>query len=96
MVRGTSKRWTFGKKRQPKQEHKSGLRSRRLTYRLQSRREFNKTLRKTYEKMTGLEIAKQIAGSPVGLQNIKNWTLWKGWPPPKRKKEQEVEEESVM
>jgi hypothetical protein len=27
---------------------------------------------------------------------FKSWTLWRGRPPPKRKKEQEVEEESVM
>jgi hypothetical protein len=42
---------------------------------------------KTYEKMTGVEIAKQIAGSPVGLQNTrsKHWTLWKGRHRPKRK-----------
>jgi hypothetical protein len=39
-------------------------------------RELNKTLREIYEEMTGVEIAKQIAGSPVGLQDIKNWTLW--------------------
>jgi hypothetical protein len=96
VVGGTSKRRTFGRKRQPKQKGKNGLRSRRLTRRLRSRREFNKTLWKTYEKMTGLEIAKQIAGSPVGLRRSKHWTLWRGRPPPKRKKEQEVEEESVM
>jgi hypothetical protein len=50
---------------------------------------------KTYEKMTGVEIAKQIAGSTVTLQKNKNWTLWSGRPPAKRKKVQEVEEESV-
>jgi hypothetical protein len=87
MVQGTSKRRTFGRKRKPKQR-KNELRSRRLTHHLQSRREFNKTLIKTYEKMTGLEIAKKIAGSPVGLQNTrsKHWALWMGRYPPKRKK----------
>jgi predicted flap endonuclease-1-like 5' DNA nuclease len=33
-----------------------------------------------------LEIAKQTNTCPVLLQRIKHWTLWKGRPPPKRKK----------
>jgi hypothetical protein len=41
---------------------------------------------KTHEKMFGLEIVKRIAGSPVPLQKGKVWTLWRGRPPPKRKK----------
>jgi hypothetical protein len=39
-----------------------------------------------YRKMTGHETAKRITESPVPSQNIKNWTLWRGRPPPKRKK----------
>jgi hypothetical protein len=27
--------------------------------------------------------------------NIKNWTLWRGRPPPKRKRKQQIEEERV-
>jgi hypothetical protein len=50
---------------------------------------------KTHEK-TRLEIARQNAGSPVGLYDIEHWTLWMGRPPPKRKKEREAEEEPVM
>jgi hypothetical protein len=96
MVRGTSKRRMFRRKRQTKQEDKNGLRSRRLTHRLRNRREYNKTLMKTYEKMIGVEIAKQIAGSPVTLQKNKDWTLWRGRPFPKRKKEQGAEEEPLM
>jgi hypothetical protein len=42
--------------------------------RLGSKREFNQTLRKA----NGLEIAKQIARSPVPLQKSKHWTLWRG------------------
>jgi hypothetical protein len=88
VVQGTSKRRTFKRKRQLTQKDKNGLRSRRLIHHLRSRRQFNKTLIKTYEKMTGMEIVNQIAGSPVRLQNTrsKHWTLWRGWPPPKRKK----------
>jgi hypothetical protein len=37
---------------------------------------------KTYENMTGVEIAKQITGPPVILQKNKDWTLWRGRPPP--------------
>jgi hypothetical protein len=40
-----------------------------------------KILKMTLER----KIAKQIAESPVGLQNIENWTLWRGRPPLKRK-----------
>jgi hypothetical protein len=39
MVRRTSKRRTFGRKCQPTQKDKNGLRSRRLTHRLWNRRE---------------------------------------------------------
>jgi hypothetical protein len=42
----------------------------------------NRTLR----SVKGLEIAKQINTSPVLLQRSKHWTLWRGRPPPKRKK----------
>jgi hypothetical protein len=35
-------------------------------------------------------------GSYVASWNIKSWTLWRGRPPPKQKKEQEAEEEPVM
>jgi hypothetical protein len=42
----------------------------------------------------------KIMGHGVGtsseLQRSKHWTLWRGRPPPKRKKEQEAEEEPVM
>jgi hypothetical protein len=39
-------------------------------------------IKKTVER----EMAKQTAGSPIGWNNIEHWTLWKGRPPPKRKK----------
>jgi hypothetical protein len=40
----------------------------------------------TYRKTTGLEIANQISGSYVASRKIKDWTLWRGRHPPKRKK----------
>jgi hypothetical protein len=38
------------------------------------------------QKSTGLKIAKWIARCTVGLQRIKDWTLWRSQPPPKQKK----------
>jgi hypothetical protein len=49
---------------------------------LGSKWEMNKTLRRGNER----EIAKKINTSPTRLQRSKHWTLWKGRPPPKRKK----------
>jgi hypothetical protein len=80
MVRRTSKRRTFGRKRQPTQKDKNGLRRRRLTHRLRNWKEYDKTFMKTYENMTGVEIAKRIAGSPVTSQKNKIWALWRGDP----------------
>jgi hypothetical protein len=51
---------------------------------------------KTYRKSTGLEITQRIARSTVGLQRIKDWTLWKGRPPQKWKEKQQVEWKLVM
>jgi hypothetical protein len=38
-----------------------------------------------YEIFRG-RIAKQVVRTPNGLQKIRKWTLWRGQPPPKRKK----------
>jgi hypothetical protein len=43
---------------------------------------------RTYRKTTGLEIEKRIVGSHISLRQDKDWTLWRGRPPPKRKKQQ--------
>jgi hypothetical protein len=58
---------------------------------LGSKWEFNKTLRRG----NGLEIAKKINTSPVLLQRSKHWTLWRGRPPPKRKKRLQAEDEPI-
>ena len=42
-----------------------------------------------------LQDAKRVAGSSVSLRQHKDWTLWRGRPPPKRKKTQGTEEEPV-
>jgi hypothetical protein len=49
-------------------------------------------------EIVGRKIAKQIAGSSVGLRQDKDWTLWRGRPPSKTEKKrlQAEEEEPVM
>jgi hypothetical protein len=48
-------------------------------------------------KMTlELEFLKRAPGMPIGLQQIRNWILWRGRPPPKRKKEPRTEQEPVI
>jgi hypothetical protein len=39
-----------------------------------------------YKRPIVLETAKQIVRTPSGLQKMRKWTLWRGRPPPKRKK----------
>jgi hypothetical protein len=51
-----------------------------------------KILKKTLE----LRFTKQADEMNSGLQRSKHWTLWRGRPPPKRKKGQEAEEQPVM
>jgi hypothetical protein len=80
--RGTSKRRTFGRRHQPKEEHKNGIRSRDLRQQLRSKSEVNKTLR----KVLGLVIGKRAVGISNRVQAIKKRSLWKCRPPPKRLK----------
>jgi hypothetical protein len=44
----------------------------------------------------GGKIAKQVVGTSRRLRKIRKWVLWRGRPPPKRKKEFQVEGEPVM
>jgi hypothetical protein len=39
-----------------------------------------------FHETVGRKTVKQIAGSSVGLRQDKDWTLWRGRPPPKWKK----------
>jgi hypothetical protein len=50
----------------------------------------------TFSKTTRLEIAKRISRCTVGMRKIRNWTLWRGRPPQKRKKKRPVEREAVI
>jgi hypothetical protein len=87
VTRRTSKGQTLGWKRQPKPESKYGIMNRRLRQQLQSKRKFAKIYRKT----TGLEIARRIARYSVGMQTLRDWTSWRGQPPPKSKKRPHTE-----
>jgi hypothetical protein len=80
----SSKGGTFEKRLWKGPECNNGIRDHGLRLHLRRKREFNKTLKKTL----GLEIGKQATVISSGLQKIKNWTLWKGRPPPKWKKKQ--------
>ncbi|PNF32603.1 hypothetical protein B7P43_G18094 [Cryptotermes secundus] len=51
--------------------------------------------KKTIYEIVSEKIAKGMVGSSVSLRQHKDWTLWRGRPPPKRKKEQGTEEEPV-
>jgi hypothetical protein len=55
-----------------------------------------RTTRGIYRKSTGLEIAKRISRYTVGLQGIRDLTLWRGRPPPKQTKNLHIQEEPVM
>jgi hypothetical protein len=40
-----------------------------------------------------LEVDRRTTRSTVEMQKIKDWTLWRGRPPPKRKKKLRIQEE---
>jgi hypothetical protein len=52
----------------------------------QSHRGRRGTRKMIFYEIVGRKLAKQTAGSSVGLRQDKDWTLWRGRPPPKRKK----------
>jgi hypothetical protein len=90
--RGTPKRRKNGKRLWRGREGKIGMKNPRTRLQLRRKREFNKTFKKTL----GPEIGKLEAGNSSRLQTIKNWTLWRGRSPPKRKKRQHTEQQPDM
>jgi hypothetical protein len=52
-----------------------------------------RTTNESYRKAIRLEPLKQAEKISSGLQNNKNWNLWRGRRPPKRKKRLQAEEE---
>jgi hypothetical protein len=49
-----------------------------------------------YGKTIGLQFGKLADGSSVALWKMRNWTLWRGRPPLKRKKSLHTKQELVM
>jgi hypothetical protein len=52
--------------------------------------------RKIFYEVLREKIPKQVVETSSRLQQMRNWTLWRGRPPPKRKKEPRTEQETVM
>jgi hypothetical protein len=52
----------------------------------QSHVESGVMLKKILSAIFRVKVAKQVVGTSRGLQRMKKWTLWRGRPPPKRKK----------
>jgi hypothetical protein len=50
---------------------------------------------KTGNVIFSRKFATHVVGSANGIRTIRIWTLWRGQPPPKRKKKQGTEEEPV-
>jgi hypothetical protein len=46
-----------------------------------------RTFSREYRTPMQLEMANIIFGSTIELQDVNDWTFWKVWPPPKRKKD---------
>jgi hypothetical protein len=74
----------FGKKCQSKPESIKGIRIQDLKNQLYLRSE--RTSGRIFKKTIRLEIAKRMTKSSFRIQEIRQWTLWKGWPPLKQKK----------
>jgi hypothetical protein len=41
-------------------------------------------LKKTLYEISGSKIAKQMLETSIRMRKMRNWTLWRGWPPPER------------
>jgi hypothetical protein len=84
VARGTLKTRTFGKRRRAKPEGTNGIRTRDLKEwpRLGS----EKTSGGIYRKALRVEIMQRIAGSFVRIRKVRDWTLRREWPLPKRKR----------
>jgi hypothetical protein len=77
VAKGTLKGWTFGKRNRAQPEYNNGIRNRGIKQQL---RPGSRTLNMT------LETAKQTVGTSIRLRKMNFRILWRGRPPPKRKK----------
>jgi hypothetical protein len=83
------KRQKDGKRLRKRPECNSGLRNAFLSQQLRDPdtcRQLRLRIKKTSNEIFGEKIAKRVVGISCRLQRIKKRTLWRGRPPPKRKK----------
>jgi hypothetical protein len=71
-------------RRGPGKTTSSGIRGQRRRHEL--RLGSKKTLHEALGKTPELEVVKLAVGISIGVREVSNWTLWRGRPPPKRKK----------
>jgi hypothetical protein len=83
-ARGTRNGQTLRRGQPMRQEGTNATRNRGFSEQLRFRNE--RTTSGVYSMTIGLEIVKQAKGVSGGLRRIRIWTLWRGKPPPKRKK----------
>jgi hypothetical protein len=82
--RTTQKGWTFRKTRRVDPEGSTFVKVSNTRWHRQLKNE--KTAGRIFEKTFRLQIVKREEGSSVGSLKIWNWTLWRGRPPHKRKR----------
>jgi hypothetical protein len=91
---GAHKEWTFRKRHHTKQTGSHSIRNR--GFKEQLHLGSKKVSGRIFRKMIRLGITKQIARSSVRMRKMRDWTLWRGLPPPKGKKRLHSEEEPEM
>jgi hypothetical protein len=83
VIRGTLRKRTYGRRRQPNPERKNGTEDpdirRRMRLETERRLEID---RKIFESA----VVKRATGMSNRLRKVKDWVLWRGRPPPKRLK----------
>jgi hypothetical protein len=82
--RGASKGQKEGKRLWRGPECKIGIKDPGTRWQLHL--EIEKTSDRIDRKAFGLEFVKRAPGMSSGLWKMRKWTLWRGRPPPKRKK----------
>jgi hypothetical protein len=87
-ARGTSKSRTPRRRQRATQQGNNRMRKRNPK---ELRRESTGNVIQTFGKTSGLKFAERVSRSTVRLQRIKKWILWRGRPPPKRKKKLRTE-----
>jgi hypothetical protein len=83
-ARASRKGRTLGMRQLMRLEGTNGTRNR--NFKEQLRLGIERTTSGIYRKTIGLEIVKRSVKISSGMRKVTDWTLWKGRPPPKRKR----------